>query len=122
MKTYSVLYHVTTDDRLEGIQDRGVDPAYSEGKRAVSWYVADRQTVWACLHVAQRRNVRPDRLAVCVVNLPDDLVKRTCWKDVFTCNHALIPSNYSSVTACLRDYEAWLRAIEHEAERRADGQ
>lgn len=121
MKIFNTLYHVTTDDRLESISFKGVDPEYSEGARAVSWYVNDKGVVWACLHVAERRRITPDRMIVCVVNVPEDSLKRTRWNGVFTTNTAFIPANYSTVTAALRDYEAWLVAIENEAKRAGQG-
>src|ERR1700693_733611 len=62
------LYHVTTYDAMKKILDgKGIDPALSQGKRPVAWYVSRKLIPLAISHVIQRHEC--ELVKVCILHV-----------------------------------------------------
>jgi hypothetical protein len=76
----ATLYHVTTGNVLESIQDQGIMPEYSVSKFKVSWFVTRVKVPWAILHVLSRHVALMDDIFVCPVLVEWDAM-RNCGKE-----------------------------------------
>lgn len=78
------VYHVTPGFNQAAILAVGVDPAWSRGKREVSWWVTLPRLEWALAHVSARYAVSTGALWVVESHVPEYLLRRTKMTSVFT--------------------------------------
>jgi len=61
----TVVYHVTPAENVPSIQEIGVHPKHSLGKRPAVWFVARFRIEWAIIHASNRHGVSVDDMAIC---------------------------------------------------------
>lgn len=78
-----VLWHITSQSNLESILNIGIDPAFSAGKRDLSWYVKKNRIEDMILHISVRHNLSVPEMVVLGVVIDWDAMIRTAWKGVY---------------------------------------
>lgn len=114
------LYHITSYDTMKLILDsKGIDPAKSEGKRNVSWYVTRALVGWAIAHCLSRHEVAFDKLVVLKVVVATKEVLRTSRRGIYCSNRALYPCQIDSAQLWLQRDE---RTVYIPSRRNLEGQ
>lgn len=84
--TLKYAYHVTDQATALKIIESGViDPKFSQGKNPVCWYVSRAMIPWAIAHVAQRKDVGIDQIAIFTVFSDREKVNRSSKRGVYYC-------------------------------------
>lgn len=78
-----VLWHITSMSNLESILNLGIDPAFSTGKRLLSWYVKRKRIEDMILHISVRHNLSVPEMVVLGVVVDWNDMLRTAWKGVY---------------------------------------
>ena len=108
MKTITNVYgyHVTTYDVAKHIIDEGaINPAFSQGKNTVSWYVAKSKVTWAMAHVCQRHSCQIEDLAILTIKVSRDDLKRSNKPGVYWTTKKLRPIEMVSASIWLQREE-----------------
>lgn len=92
----TVLYHVTDEGNTGSISQNGVSPAYSMGKKQVSWYVSRQKIEWAILHVAVRHRLYVQDIVICAVLVDWPNVKRSGQVGLYYVNYPLFPESFAA--------------------------
>ncbi len=81
-----LAYHLTTYEHAMKIIDSGfIDPAFSQGKKPVCWYVSQHKMTWAVSHVCQRQNCLVEQVVIFTVWTPQDDMKHSNKRGVYWC-------------------------------------
>lgn len=67
------LYHVTTMDRIDSIEEFGLDPKFAQGKTKASWFVEASRLDWAIMHVSARHRCATDYLVIFCLDMNIDI-------------------------------------------------
>lgn len=85
------LYHVSPESNLASINERGIDPTFSQGKLTTMYYVDEKRLFWAMLHVSRRHHVSLDQLRVFTVPVRRENMVKTALAGVYRSNFTLYP-------------------------------
>lgn len=96
------LFHVSPQANLSSILEHGVLPSYSQGKRAVSWFVDRNRLPWAIAHVSDRREISVHGLMVYTVLADAPYFRRTRLFGVYTASQPLFVWSYDSAITMLQ--------------------
>lgn len=64
------LFHVTNDQNVKSIAQRGVLPELAAARNKRSWWVDRESVLWALAHISARDRVPVSRLVVCEAHIP----------------------------------------------------
>lgn len=99
-------YHVTTYDAAKAIIDSGyIDPAFSQGRSKVCWFVSSRKVTWAIAHVCQRHQCGLEAIAIMTIMTPRDVMKQSNRQGVYYTNYKTKPIEMSSAAIWLQREE-----------------
>lgn len=65
------LYHVSPIENLESIQELGIEPCHSTGKKRVSWWVEESNLAWALAHVSKVHGVSTGDMVLFYIDTTD---------------------------------------------------
>lgn len=100
------FYHVTTYARAKLILDAGkIDPSFSEGKRAVCWYVTRHIVPWAIAHTCARHECGIADCAILCVRAHRDEFHKSNRGGIYWTPDSYRPLTMDSATM-------WLNRIE----------
>jgi hypothetical protein len=78
-----VLYHASPRINQASIGDHGVDPVYSQGKTARSWWTRQGMIFWALSHAACKRELLVCAFDIWRAVVPRAKVHGTRWPGVY---------------------------------------
>lgn len=87
-----ILYHVTLKRHARSIGTLGINPVFSKGARAASWWVAENRLNWSINHVATRHKVSPDELTIYAASFHHKQVKKFRLSGIFYCTTVVRPT------------------------------
>lgn len=96
MGSNMIAFHISLKDNRRSIQKDGIEPAYSTGKRQVSWWCDNARVMWALTHLSLKYNVPVADLIICVSVVPYEKFQRTRWQGVYTTYENIRASQFQS--------------------------
>jgi len=97
------MFHVTMKKNLEGINASGINPAMSQGKLLVSWYVELPMIEWAIAHVAKKHKVKIGEIVVLKCDIYRDELIKTKWSHVWAHREVCIPDGLMTAKEALAE-------------------
>jgi hypothetical protein len=100
------FFHLTTYEAMAKILDgAGIDPAFTQGRRHVSWYVTRKLVTWAMPHVCQRHQVELSQ--VCILRCKIEITKmaKTSHAGVYCTDQIFYPVTVDSAEIWLQHEE-----------------
>lgn len=108
----TILYHVTPTANRMSILNIGIQPSFSTGKRAVSWFVTPSALDWALAHISEKRKIAVSELTVFLVHVSLQEMTRTRWKNVYVSSKPIGVSGLLNVKAYLNSPDGVKEALE----------
>lgn len=103
------LFHVTTLDRVESILRGGLDPAKSKGKNRSVWMAYSLSVLYAIKHIAARKNVAINGLAIIVVRADAVQTVNSQFAGIVRSNQRVSPRLITSVWTTDERGKTWRR-------------
>jgi hypothetical protein len=102
-------YHVTGCETAKKIIDCGfIDPAFSQGRQNVVWYVSRHKVTWAIAHVIQRHSLSLVDVAIMTVINEHINMKNTNRKGIYFSDVKLSPIEMVSAAVWLQREELYV--------------
>jgi len=98
------LYHVTPAWNTTSIQQIGVAPTFSRGRRFWSYWVDEERLLWALAHVSNCHCIAVSELAIFSVDFKQRFI-RTGLKGVYIRKVVTIPKGFISVAEVISAHE-----------------
>lgn len=94
---FELLFHVTSEANAHSIYAYGIDPRFSQGKRAAIWLTERASLPWAVLHVSDRHKIPVSKLVIFRTVADTEEIRRTCKRGIYTCDtviqgYAMLPA------------------------------
>jgi len=77
------LYHITPTTNNVSILTRGLDPAFSRGKRKTVWLCDWTRIHWALAHVSFKHETPVNELSAFMITLERSEVINTAWRGIY---------------------------------------
>jgi hypothetical protein len=101
-----LCYHLTTYNAAKSIIDAGfIDPAFSQGRQKVNWYVSSRLISWAIPHVCQRHEAELEQIVIFTVKTPATDMRRSNKRGIYYCGEKIPIIEMSSAAIWLQREE-----------------
>jgi hypothetical protein len=103
------LYHVTTYATAGKILDsHGIDPKFTQGRKAVIWYVTKKMVPWAIAHVMHRHNIEIDKVVILSIKGEYADLQRTSKTGVYCTKSIYYPHSMDSASMWLSREEKYI--------------
>lgn len=104
------LFHVTMFDRVESIAEKGISPAFAQGKVDACWWVERIRLDWAIMHTSSRHKTPTDNLCIFQYDFPESIKElpmggfRRFRNGIWMCFRVIVECEAKSVAQYLEDY------------------